>query len=242
MQSIEIEAKTTKEAITLACEQLSATPEQLNIEIIEQGPGMIASLFSSKKAKIRATRISAPLSGTNADAVVHVQTVLDKIVNQIQAEATASMEYRNDEILFTIKGDGSGIFIGKHGQTLEAIQYLLNKIRLSRFRDLPHILVDCESYRVRHFDSMVDLANRTDTWMLIKGADIFIARTINSANHLAFLHGLFDDNNCFTREKKWYHHIWKNDVFLEGINRQNFRYLCTHFMTHPVWGSPQLQR
>jgi spoIIIJ-associated protein len=172
MKSIEIEAKTTKEAITLACEQLSATAEQLNIEIIEQGPGMIASLFSSKKAKIRATRISAPLSGTNADAVVHVQAVLDKIVHQIQAEATASMEYRNDEILFTIKGDGSGIFIGKHGQTLEAIQYLLNKIRLSRFRDLPHILVDCESYRVRHFDSMVDLANRMSEKAKKRGAPV----------------------------------------------------------------------
>jgi spoIIIJ-associated protein len=172
MKSIEIEAQTTKEAITLACEQLSATAEQLNIEIIEQGPGMIASLFSSKKAKIRATRISAPLSGTNADAVVKVQAVLDKIVNQIQAEATASMEYRNDEILFTIKGDGSGIFIGKHGQTLEAIQYLLNKIRLSRFRDLPHILVDCESYRVRHFDSMVDLANRMSEKAKKRGAPV----------------------------------------------------------------------
>jgi spoIIIJ-associated protein len=172
MKSIEIEAQTTKEAITLACEQLSATAEQLNIEIIEQGPGMIASLFSSKKAKIRATRISAPLSGTNADAVVKIQAVLDKIVNQIQAEATASMEYRNDEILFTIKGDGSGIFIGKHGQTLEAIQYLLNKIRLSRFRDLPHILVDCESYRVRHFDSMVDLANRMSEKAKKRGAPV----------------------------------------------------------------------
>ncbi len=172
MQSVDIEAKTTKEAITLACEQLSATPDQLKIEIIEQGPGMIASLFSNKKAKIRATRISASLSGTDADAVLKIQTVLDKIVNQIQAEATASMEYQNDEILFTINGDGSGIFIGKHGQTLEAIQYLLNKIRLSRFRDLPHILVDCESYRLRHFNSMVDLANRMSEKAKKRGAPV----------------------------------------------------------------------
>jgi spoIIIJ-associated protein len=160
MQSIEIEAKTTKEAITVACEKLSTTPEQLKIDVIEQGPGVLMSLFSSKKTKFRATRISAPLSENDTDAIEQIETVLKHIVTRIQDEATVTMEHRDDEIFFTINGDGSGIFIGKHGQTLEAIQFMLNKIRLSKFRSLPHIQVDCESYRVRHFENMVELANR----------------------------------------------------------------------------------
>ena len=160
MQSVDIEAKTIKEAVALACKQLDATKEQLTIDIIEQGSGMLMSLFSSKKAKIRATRLSTPLNKANADAVEQVQAVLENIVARIQDEATVTMEHSGDEILYTINGDGSGIFIGKHGQTLEAIQYLLNKIRLSKFRDMPHIQVDCESYRARHFASMVELANR----------------------------------------------------------------------------------
>ncbi len=172
MQSVEIEAKTIEEAIALACEKLGATREQLNIEIIEQGPGKLMSLFSSKKTKIRATRSSRPLSGTDTDAVQAVQTVLDKIVTRIQAEATVAMEHLDDEILYTINGDGSGIFIGKHGQTLEAIQYLLNKIRLSRYRDLPHIQVDCESYRSRHLESMVELANRMSEKAKKRGAPV----------------------------------------------------------------------
>ena len=172
MQSVDIEAKTIEEAIALACEKLSATREQLNIEIIEQGPGMLMSLFSNKKTKIRATRSSRPLSGTDADAVQTVQTVLEKIVTRIQDEATVTMEHLDDEILYTINGDGSGIFIGKHGQTLEAIQYLLNKIRLSRYRDLPHIQVDCESYRARHFESMVELANRMSEKAKKRGAPV----------------------------------------------------------------------
>lgn len=172
MQSVEIEAKTIEEAIALACEKLSATREQLNIEIIEQGPGKLMSLFSSKKTKIRATRSSRPLSGTDTDAVQAVQTVLEKIVTRIQAEATVAMEHLDDEILYTINGDGSGIFIGKHGQTLEAIQYLLNKIRLSRYRDLPHIQVDCESYRSRHLESMVELANRMSEKAKKRGAPV----------------------------------------------------------------------
>lgn len=172
MQSVDIEAKTIEEAIALACEQLSATREQLNIEIIEQGPGMLMSLFSNKKTKIRATRSRTPLSGTDADAVQTVQTVLEKIVTRIQSEATVTMEHLDDEILYTINGDGSGIFIGKHGQTLEAIQYLLNKIRLSRYRELPHIQVDCESYRTRHFENMVELANRMSEKAKKRGAPV----------------------------------------------------------------------
>lgn len=172
MQSVDIEAKTIDEAIALACEKLSATREQLKIEIIEQGPGMLMSLFSNKKTKIRATRSSKPLSGTDTAAVQAVQTVLEKIVTRIQAEATVTMEHLDDEILYTINGDGSGIFIGKHGQTLEAIQYLLNKIRLSRYRDLAHIQVDCESYRARHFESMVELANRMSEKAKNRGAPV----------------------------------------------------------------------
>jgi spoIIIJ-associated protein len=172
MQSVDIEAKTIEEAIALACEKLSATREQLAIEIIEQGPGMLMSLFSNKKTKIRATRSTKPLSRTDTDAVQAVQAVLEKIVTRIQAEATVTMEHLDDEILYTINGDGSGIFIGKHGQTLEAIQYLLNKIRLSRYRDLPHIQVDCESYRARHLESIVELANRMSEKAKKRGAPV----------------------------------------------------------------------
>ena len=170
MQSVDIEAKTKKEAIALACKKLGATPEQLDIEVIE-GPGMLMSLFSGKKTKIRASRIASMPEKDNA-GLQKIHKVLETIVDRIQTDATVEMEYRGDEILYTINGDGSGIFIGKHGQTLEAIQYLLNKIRLSRFRDLPHIQVDCESYRARHHASMVDLANRMSEKAKKRGAPV----------------------------------------------------------------------
>jgi spoIIIJ-associated protein len=106
------------------------------------------------------------------EAIEHLQAVLERIITCIQSEATASMEFKNDEIFFTINGDGSGIFIGKHGQTLEAIQYLLNKVRLSKYRSLPHIQVDCESYRERHVQSMVELAQRMSDKAKKRGAPV----------------------------------------------------------------------
>jgi len=171
MQSVDIEAKTTEEAIVLACRQLDATREQLDIEIIEQGPGVLMSLFSSKKARIRASRITAT-PGYDTAAAQQLHNILETITARIQPGSTVSMEHRDGEIFYTIASDDSGIFIGKHGQTLEAIQYLLNKIRLSRFRDMPHVQVDCEAYRTRHFESMVELANRMSEKAKKRGAPV----------------------------------------------------------------------
>ena len=55
MQSVETEAKTVEEAIQIACEQLHTTKDALHIEILDDGPGKLLSLFSNKKAKIRAS-------------------------------------------------------------------------------------------------------------------------------------------------------------------------------------------
>jgi len=171
MQSVDIEAKTAEEAIERACQELNATREELNIEIIEQS-GMIRSLFSGKKARIRATRISASAPFSEESAVHQLREILETIARRIYPEATVSAEQHDGEIFLIITGDGSGIFIGKHGQTLEALQYLMNKIRLSRFRDLPHIQVDSEAYRERHLAGMIELANRMSDKAKKRGAPV----------------------------------------------------------------------
>ena len=48
-----------------------------------------------------------------------------------------------------VKGDGSGILIGRHGQTLDALEYLLNRIVARRIKDAMPIMLDTESYRAR---------------------------------------------------------------------------------------------
>ena len=59
MDSIEIEAKTVDEAISIACEQLKTLQENLSIEVLQDAPSKIFAFMSSRKAKIRATLISA---------------------------------------------------------------------------------------------------------------------------------------------------------------------------------------
>jgi len=54
-----------------------------------------------------------------------------------------------DSVELEIKGDGSGILIGRHGQTLDALEYLVNRIVARRIRDAAPVVLETESYRAR---------------------------------------------------------------------------------------------
>jgi len=54
-----------------------------------------------------------------------------------------------DSVELEIKGDGSGLLIGRHGQTLDALEYLVNRIVARRIRDAASVVLETESYRAR---------------------------------------------------------------------------------------------
>lgn len=65
-----------------------------------------------------------------------------------------------ERILFNLHGDGLGILIGKHGQTLDALQYLTNLAAGKNFRRRYFVLLDVEGYRERRRQTLESLAHR----------------------------------------------------------------------------------
>ena len=65
-----------------------------------------------------------------------------------------------DKITFQVYGEDLGILIGKHGQTLDAIQYLTNLVANKEVRRRCQIVVDVENYRSRREETLVQLAHR----------------------------------------------------------------------------------
>jgi len=155
MQSIETEAKTVEEAIIIACDQLKTTEENLKIEIIENPSNKLFSIFSSKKAKIKATLLNTSTKLNLNGSLEKLKDILEAIVKEIDSNATVKVNTDEEEPVLNIIGDGGGIFIGKKGMTLTALQFVLNKIS-----DLPHVTVDSESYRSRHKNSLIALSKR----------------------------------------------------------------------------------
>jgi spoIIIJ-associated protein len=156
MSEVEVEAKTMEEALEKASQELGASKEELEIEVLEEGAGKVFGLLGGKNVKIRATVLRAPEKGKGEAA----KEVLETILSYLASDFTVNTHEDDEKIVLDIRGDGSGLLIGRRGQTLDALQYLVNKI-VNRFpEDRKQVVVDTESYRVRRKDSLVTLARR----------------------------------------------------------------------------------
>jgi spoIIIJ-associated protein len=85
------------------------------------------------------------------EQIVEATNILTEVLKMMGEQA--EIEVVRDEGLQTvelnIKGDGSGILIGRHGQTLDALEYIVNRILGRRIKDAVAIAIDTESYRAR---------------------------------------------------------------------------------------------
>ncbi len=169
MKSVETEGKSTEEAIQKACEELRVSRQDLEVEVLSGGSSGFLGL-GAKNARIRATvkEISAPRTPearpsaafSDNQAAETAKKTLQDILRLLEVEATVDLKEDSERILLNIQGDGSGLLIGRKGQTLDAMEYLINKIVHKDAEDKKRIVVDTENYRFRREDSLVKLAQR----------------------------------------------------------------------------------
>ena len=185
MDYVETEGDTIDQAIENALARLGVERERVSIEIISEGKRGILG-FGTQKARVRASlrrsvvetnpverapdplvvASAAPKTVTDAETAAmgeNARGVLSEILKRmgIEASVQAKTGDKVDEIVLEVICDDSGLLIGRKGQTLEALQYLVTRIAGDRQgSDGPHILVDIENYRQRRKKSLEDMALR----------------------------------------------------------------------------------
>lgn len=157
MEFLEFEGKTTEEAIEQACAHFNLPPESLDIEIISVGsPGIFG--LGGRKARVR---VQVREEG-EADLLPQVRELLERILELMGEKATVSGRFdEEDRISLSIDAEDAGLLIGKQGQTLEALQYLLTKMIAKKARHKVRVFIDIESYRARHQEALTQLALRS---------------------------------------------------------------------------------
>ncbi len=169
MRSIEIEGKTIEEAINKACAELNAAREELEIEVLSNGSSGFLGLVGAKKALIRATlkssaakTISSALAAASANDsfAEKAEKTLREILSFLGMEPKIQVKDEPERLLLSFHGDGSGLLIGRKGQTLDALEYLVNKIVHKGAEDKKKIVVDTENYRARREEALIKLAKR----------------------------------------------------------------------------------
>jgi len=92
-----------------------------------------------------------------------LRELLEKIVEALQVDGEVSVEASDEEILGNVEGDDLAVFIGRHGQTIEAIQHLAQRILLADVTPddpRPRIVVDAGGYRERRRDALTKEADQ----------------------------------------------------------------------------------
>lgn len=117
----------------------------------------VSEVPSSAEEKTAEPTVSVEDKAVVAEAA---RKFLYDLFEKMNLEVMIEKMISNDKITFQVHGDNLGILIGKHGQTLDSIQYLTNLIANKQVENRMHIVVDVENYRSRREATLVQLAKR----------------------------------------------------------------------------------
>lgn len=154
IKSIEVTGKTEEEALTSALAQLGMSRDEVSVEIIERSK----SGFLGIGAAPAVIRVSYEVVDTQRDkAERYIRGLLEHMGVEADIEIT---ERENGSLNINLSGSGMGAVIGRRGETLDAIQHLVN-YSVNRGNDKRmHISVDAENYRSKREESLVRLAEK----------------------------------------------------------------------------------
>lgn len=152
MEKIEVTGKTVEEALTNALVKLETTSDKVEYEVVEKGSSGILGIFNSKPAKI--------LVWKKATMEDNVKDFLNDVFNAMELKVEIEMSVNEDEetIEINLIGDDMGILIGKRGQTLDSLQYLVSLVANKQRDKYYRVKLDTENYRERRKATLESLA------------------------------------------------------------------------------------
>ena len=151
MECVEFSAKTVNDAIIEACQKFTVASDKLEYEVIEEGSSGFLGI-GSKPAVIKA-RVKSSIEDTAKDFLNGVFEAMNMVV-------VSEVKYNEDENTMDIElsGDEMGVLIGKRGQTLDSLQYLVSLVVNKDTENYIRVKVDTENYRQRRRETLENLA------------------------------------------------------------------------------------
>ena len=151
MEYTKFSAKTVNDAITEACKALGVTSDKLDYKVVEEGSNGFLGI-GAKDAVIEAA-VKNSVSDIASDFLKDVFAAMNMTV-------VVDVKYNADdnEMNIDLSGDDMGVLIGKRGQTLDSLQYLVSLVVNKGNEDYIIVKVDTENYRERRKSTLENLA------------------------------------------------------------------------------------
>jgi len=170
--SVEKVGKTIESAIQAALEELNASEEDVIIEVLDEGDAGKILGIGKKDAKVRVTLEDEQMPeyyGDDEDYSEGIQNVQEssavnfiaKVLSEIGIRANISSYNEDDTVYIEVTGKDVGAVIGRHGETLDALQYLTNVVMNRQGDQHYRLVLDIGGYRKRREETLISLAKRT---------------------------------------------------------------------------------
>lgn len=152
MKFVEKTDKTIAEAISSALRELNTTRDRVEVEVLEEPSKGLFGLFGNKLAKVRVT--------VKDDPIEKATKFLEKVLDSMKIPAVLKTKLSNNSLHIEIIGKDAAILIGRRGQTLDSIQYLVSLVVNSGDSDYVRVIIDTENYRKKREQTLIKLANK----------------------------------------------------------------------------------
>lgn len=183
MESLEVTGRTVDEAVEKALSQLGVSRSEVEVEVVSPGrQGILGIGAEPARVVVRrrgagtgeeAAAAPAPTSGEPVgegpdDGVATARRVLEDLLRLMGLDAAVTVrapETPGDGVgmvsaVLDIHGEDLGILIGRRGETLASLQYLVNLMVSKRVKGAQPVSIDVEGYRRRREESLRNLALR----------------------------------------------------------------------------------
>ncbi|MBQ3014612.1 MAG: protein jag [Clostridia bacterium] len=151
-----VTAKTVEEAKEKAAAELGIAVENIEFTVLEEGKRGFLGIGATE------AKVSAIYTLGGSDIAL---AFIEQVVKDMELDLTvAKKEGNNDDILITVDGEGAGLLIGHHGETLDSLQYLANLAANKKIKGEKHdyvkVTLDIEGYRAKREETLRALARR----------------------------------------------------------------------------------
>jgi spoIIIJ-associated protein len=160
MKEVEVSGKSVDEAIQIALEQLGVSEDKVEVTVLKKGRSGVLGM-GVEEAKIKVRLKLEP--SEKADAVEVAKEVLEALIKlmKITAEVSALQENTGElPVTLNIEGEDLGVLIGRRGQALASLQYVVRLIVAEKLKVWMPINVDIAGYKKRRYESLQNLALR----------------------------------------------------------------------------------
>lgn len=205
VEGLEVSGKTVEEAIEKALKQLGLTADEVEVTVLKKGKAGLLGFGADEARILVKPKAAPPQEEDKTKALKDIACeALSQILNIMGVKASVVLgepyTHLTASLSLDIQGEEVGALIGRRGQTLSALQYILNLIVSHKVKSQNLIILDAAGYRKRRYENLKALALSLAEQVKKRGHSVYLEPMPPLERRLIHL-ALADDTEVSTRSE-----------------------------------------